>query len=207
MSFAWFSNHMPPTWKVRGTTSHFLPGQSVNLRAGLSLLVPFMAPWNCTCMGGYMDHIWGPWISLATTMESTILRATDEGVPQQLWKRPKAASILVDGGMYGGPCGTIYLTTRCSIYGSTKHIPTSGRTAHLSRKRIEQPSLEVWSSMNTCLNSHYHQQAGDFGNRLPISWCVCVQACYSKCKYDVNLVVTTGYGVSNACPQFVQEIQ
>ena len=59
-----------------------------------------------------------PPISASTIMDSTTEGRAPKAPAPLLWRRPKAASILVDGEVGGSICDTIYLTISGSKNGA-----------------------------------------------------------------------------------------
>ena len=75
-----------------------------------------------------------PSISPSTIMDSTTVGRAPKAPAPLLWRRPKAASIMVDGEIDGSIYGTIYPTIYGSKNGARNNNP-SGRIIN-SRGRI-----------------------------------------------------------------------
>ena len=100
-------------------------------------------------VGSTVPHLEPP-ISPSTTMDSTTVGLVPKAHDPLLWKRPKAASILVDGEIAGSMCGTIYPTISASQNGGKTNDP-SGWNDNYRGRIIAQPSVDEFGSWSAKL--------------------------------------------------------
>ena len=91
-------------------------------------------------MLGYVAPYMEPSISPSTTMDSTTVGRAPKAPAPLLWRRPKAASILVDGEIDGSMYGATYPSMYGSENGARNNAPF-GRIINSGGRIIVRPLL------------------------------------------------------------------